>query len=219
MSDLEAFYQPGRLTVFVDIADPYSHLAMPGTLRLLQQTERPAQWYPFVKPALKTPAQQTANESRGAAHRRLRGEYQERELRFYASALDLPLQRLYEQPNALPFANALLWLGATESNSLRVPAFVQSCFSRYWSATLQIDHCNELAQLLTDSDADGEHWLRAATADGCLTEDARAQTEVHVAAAQAAGLFNTPAYLYDGEVFYGRAHLPLLLRRLEASDG
>lgn len=219
MSDLEAFYQPGRLTVFVDIADPYSHLALPGTLRLLQQTKRCAHWYPFVRPALKPPAQQTANETRGATHRRLRGEYQERELRFYATALDLPLQRLYEQPNALPFANALLWLNATEPNSPCVPVFVQACFSRYWSATLQIDRCTEIAQLLTDSGADGEHWLRSATADGGLTDEAKARSEAHLAAARAAGLFNTPAYLYNGEVFYGRAHLPLLLRRLEASDG
>ncbi len=219
VSDLKAFYQPGRLTVFVDIADPYSHLALPGTLRLLRQTKRCAYWYPFVRPALKKPEPPFANESRGAAHRRFRGEYRERELRFYATALDLPLRQLYKQPNTLPFANALLWLSVMEPSSTRVPAFVQTCFSRYWSATLQIDHCNELAQLLTNSGADGEHWLRAATADGYLTEGARAQTEAHVAAARAAGLFNTPAYLYDDEVFYGRAHLPLLLRRLEASAG
>ncbi|MGI9323976.1 MAG: DsbA family protein [Pseudomonadales bacterium] len=219
MSELEAFYQPGRLTVFVDIADPDSHLAMPGTLLLLQQSERSAQWYPFIKSTPKPPTQKTANETRGAAHRRLRGEYRERELRFYASALGLPLRRLYEQANALPFANALLWLGASDPNAPCAPAFVLACFSSYWAASLQIDDCSSLAELLTESGADGKLWLRSATVDGCLTHDQLARTEAQLSAAQAAGVFNAPAYLYDGEIFYGRAHLPLLLRRLEPSDG
>lgn len=197
------FEQPETLVICVDLKDPYSHLAIPGTLALLERMGPglTSRWLPFSRHAMEPPARD-ADSDRGSAHRRNRDQYRERELRYYAAAVGLPLERLYENPECLPFASALLWLAAAEASPSVFAAFLSGTFNAYWSGALAADDAAGCALHLTTAGADGAAWL-----DGGL--DSAAVRQQHQALRDA-GLFNSPAYLYQGEVYYGRAHLPLL---------
>ncbi len=217
MSSLSLLSKGHELTIFVDIADPYSHLAVPGTLALLEQTQHSARWLPFTRPVVHKPPSQRDDEDRGERHKRLRKEYQDRELRFYAQALDLPLSALYQGLDTLPFAHALLWLAHSEPEADHTQSFVQLSFHRHWSSQQDLSDCTVISQLLSECGASGVQWQQQAAENAKLTAEARVQCDTHLAAAQQAGLFNTPAYLHNEEVFYGRAHLPLLRQRLTSA--
>lgn len=197
------FEQPETLVVCIDLKDPYSHLAIPGTLALLERMGPglTSRWLPFNRHAMEPPARD-ADSDRGSAHRRSREQYRERELRYYAAAVGLPLERLYQNPECLPFASALLWLAEAEASPAVLAAFLTATFKAYWSGALDADDAAGCAHQLTAAGADGAAWL-----DGGI--DSAAILQQHQALRDA-GLFNSPAYLYQGEVYYGRAHLPLL---------
>ncbi|MFK7914902.1 MAG: DsbA family protein [Pseudomonadales bacterium] len=206
----DPFDSPEQLTVCIDLKDPYCHLALPGTLAMLERTqhEQQCRWLPFERHAMLPPRTADNETDRSSSHFQQRDLYRERELQHYAAALQLPLERLYENPDTTVFASALLWLQAQPAASRVLHGFLRGYFAAYWSATISPEDRNACAQLLDSNGADGGSWLSAGP-DNALVHDQRE-------ALRAAGLFNAPAYLLQGEVYYGRAHLPLIELKLGA---
>ena len=180
------------------------HLALPGTLALLERlpTTVPCRWLPFERHAMQPPRSPESQANRSSNHFWQRDLYRERELKHYAAALDLPLDRLYENPDTTVFASALLWLQGQRPGDGVVGCFIAKYFTAYWSGELSPDDVDAGARLLNQCGASGAQWLTEPIA-GELVDQQRA-------ALRQAGLFNSPAYVFQGEVYYGRAHLPLL---------
>ena len=204
MLTTDPFDQPQQLTVCIDLKDPYCHLALPGTLAMLERTgqSNACRWLPFERHAMHAPKPPQANEDRSAGHYRRRDLYRDRELRHYAAALQLPFDRLYENPDTTLFASALLWLQTNAVPGEVLHRFLRGYFKAYWSAAIRADDGAACAQMLDASGADGASWQATAPAAAAVDEQRQAL--------RAGGLFNTPAYLLQGEVYYGRAHLPLI---------
>lgn len=199
------------LTVCVDLKDPYSQLALPGTLSMLERVQHPARWLPYDRHVMTAPASAPAPEDRGVQHRYQRDLYRQRELRFYADALSLPLTRLYENPDTAVFAAALLWL---QEQDEPVGGFLQRAFNDYWSGAMPLISVPTIAATLQAAGNGADAWLSQCTEQNQLNAATAATVAAQFASLRSAGLFNSPAYLLQGEVYYGRAHLPLLERLL-----
>jgi 2-hydroxychromene-2-carboxylate isomerase len=206
----------GRDTLFIglDLKDPYSHLAVPGAVALAAAATQRVRWFALARPAI-TRATAVAGTERSAAHKQHRFRYREQELRFYAEAMGRSLAALYQDPAPECFASVLLWV--QDHAPAQLAAAIEAAFAAHWECRINAEAPADWAQCLDDAVPGaqlGARWLEACVTGESLTPETLARVRAQAELLSTAGLFNTPAFIFDGEVFYGRGHLPLLKRRL-----
>lgn len=205
---------PDILYIGLDLKDPYCHLAVPGAITLASSALQKVRWFPLARAAIK-PAEGVPGTDRSAVHKQHRFRYREQELRFYAQAMGRSLDALYQDPQPECFASVLLW--AQQNAPEQLPTVIEQAFAAHWECRINAEA--PAAWVLTLNDAVPGAQLGANWAEACVLGEALAPHALTMVRAQAeqlssAGLFNTPAFVFRGEVFYGRGHLPLLKRRL-----
>lgn len=189
-------------TVCIDFKNPKAYLALRPTLALEADLGTTFDWLPLIVSPLSRPQPQRDGEDRGARHRRIRAQYYERDLRRYASVYGLELGDLYRNPDVSLASIGLLW--ARQHSAAAVRVYLHAVFEGYWRGNLDIESAPAIARLLADSGADTALWSSYATAAG------REQLEQTTATLRGAGLFDVPAYIVEGEIFFGRQHLPMV---------
>ena len=188
-----------RITICIDFKNPHAYLANEPTWALLDELSMDAAWLPMVLPPLPRWPAASAGDDRGIRHRRRRAEYVEQDLRRYARMRGIPLGDPYRNPDVTLASIALLSLARAEKDVRR--RFVTNVFDGYWREALDIEDRSAIRQALADAGADAAQ----------LDEDAGRERLANVAAEfTEAGVFATPAYIVDGETYYGRAHLPMI---------
>jgi 2-hydroxychromene-2-carboxylate isomerase len=83
-------------------------------------------------------------------------------------------------------------------------------FERFWKRELDIEDPAVVGAVLTEAGAD------AAGFPAYLTEEGREELECICRAAEAIGVFGVPSFVVDGELFWGREHLPDIRQMLNA---
>lgn len=199
------------LTLCIDIRNPLSWLALQPALALGAELGVAVECLPFMGPSLKPPKPARADDDRGARHRRQRAEYVGRDIQRYAAVRGLEIRDIYRFPDATRFAAALLWLNQHAAD--RVEEFLLTAFRDYWRGALDIEAPATMPEMLgrLGQDTAGferfvRHGLSAVLAD--LREGL-----------VAAGVYDTPAFVVDGQVFLGRAHLPMVRWLLRGREG
>jgi len=92
-----------------------------------------------------------------------------------------------------------------------VRSYHDRVYERFWNRTLDIEEPRAIAALLV------ECGLDAAGFDDFVRGEGRALHDEVRASAEAAGVFGVPSYvLEDGDLYWGREHLPLIRERLAA---
>jgi 2-hydroxychromene-2-carboxylate isomerase len=85
-------------------------------------------------------------------------------------------------------------------------------FDRFWKRDLDIESMAALADLLAQAGADTTDFTAFVAGDG------RRQLEAIQREAEAAGVFGVPSYLLDdGDLYWGREHLPRIRELLTAA--
>lgn len=195
-----------RLEIYLDPKDPLAYLALPGTARLLQQTNCEAHWFPMQVAAWADPGPEPpADAARGDRHRWFRANYRERELLYYAGVLQLPLTNLYRHADSSHAAMALLWLATQPHASSAIPEFLSGLTQAYWAdPKASMDKASTLRLLqdkvTTDTTPLDEFYVQQGPA--ALTQQLQANVE--------RGVIRGPAYRFADQLYIGREHLPLL---------
>lgn len=211
MSDAQSTIEPYRfsasLTVCVDVKSPHAYLAKDLVCELEDDLGVEPVWLPYLVPALSPPAQPRADDDRGARHRQHRARYVERDILRYAQVRGVVIRDIYRNVDSTLAAIALLWL-AREATAVRRRA-TDALFAGYWEGPLDIEDFAAVTQLMGDAGVDLSGWDDYRTVSG----DARLQQLR--AELRAAGIFNVPALVVGDnaespEIFYGRAHLPMV---------
>jgi 2-hydroxychromene-2-carboxylate isomerase len=198
------------ITVCIDFKSPQAYLAIAPTRALEAKLGIAFDWRPLIVPALPK-HEPSANEDRGARHKRMRAEYLARDLERYAAARGLRLSDPYRNPDTTAASLGLLWLRRKSPEA--AAGYVERMFERLWQEDANIAD-PALVEAELGSLADG--FARYAQGEG-PEELSRSQREL-----LEAGAWNAPAYLAFGEVFIGRAHLPRLewlARHSQSSTG
>lgn len=201
----------GTLALCLDIKNPLAYLALQPAFALVDDLGLTLECLPFAAAALKVPAPARDDEDRGTRHRRLRAEYLARDIARYAGVQKLVIREFYRSPDTSAFAAGLLWLNQQSREDVR--AYLQQTFDGYWQESLDVEDPMAIAHIVERLGQDGEAYASFAADEApALAADLRERLV-------AAGVFNVPSFVVQGQVFLGRAHLPMVRWILEGRRG
>ena len=209
---------PPIVKVYSDYKSPYAYLAKDLVYELEAETGARIDWLPYTLdiPSYLGSARLGADgkvieESRNA-HQWRRVKYSYMDCRREANLRGLTIrgtQKIWDSS----LANIGLLFARHENV---VKPYHDRVFERFWRRDLDIENVDVLSALLTECGADGASFPAFASGEG------RRQLLDVQREAETAGVFGVPSFLLeDGDLYWGREHLPrirqLLLERREAT--
>lgn len=198
------------LLFILDLRDPFSYLALGPAIELATQADS-ADWLPVRRHTLLPPSPPSMEDDRGIQHRRARAQMIAREIAIYAERQDITVGSPYRDGHADAAYTAWLWVRATAPD--RLPTFLKAVFEAYWAEDLDPEEQGEIFRLVERLDLDGSQYREWASSQGAT----RLRTVESLL--QEAGISQSPAYLVEDEIFYGRQHLPMIRWILEGRQG
>ncbi len=191
------------LVVHIDFKSPQARLALGPTLAVAEQTGAAIDWRPFhLKPR---PERQEADPaSRGARHRRARANYRRWELDFYAGRQGIEWVCPEAELDSFVANAGLAWMKRLNASPSQCDAYVSRVFTEAWAGRMDLSDRDAVVAVIASAGVDGAgfgHFLDQQAG----VELARAADEV-----RALGAGDVPAYVIGGELYIGRAHLPVI---------
>lgn len=180
-------------------------LAFDPTCRLADELGVPVNWLPVT--AEERPAAGAGvggEETVAERHARVRAAYVAAENARYAERLGIPVRRSGAGVDTSLAAAACLWAG--EHGAAR--EFATRVFREFWNATLDVEDGTAVAAV-----------LESVGAPGFARDEGLARLDAHKARLEERGVFNTPTYLVEDQMFIGRQHLPMIRWLLGGREG
>ncbi len=203
-----------KLRVYSDYKSPYAYLAKDLTYQLERQTGVTVEWLPYT---LDIPAYLGSARVDGAgnvleqsrnAHQWRRVRYSYMDCRREANLRGLTIRG----PRKI-FDSRLANIGllyASQHGVLR--GYHDRVFERFWRRELDIESTEALADVLAQAGADATDFPAFVEGEG------RQRLEAIQREAEAAGVFGVPSFLLDdGDLYWGREHLPRICELLTAA--
>lgn len=194
------------LPVYIDFKSPAAWLAFKPLTELAKRQSVQIEWRPFRSKSEEI-TEPTANESKGARHRRIRAIARRRIALKYAAIQGIPMHFPATPCTTNVALASLLTLRQQDRTN-----YIRKLFLAFWSQHLDlsdpeiIERCRLDAGLTND---EGIAWP-ATTALAAL--------ETHQQEALAAGIIDAPTILADNQLFIGREHLPWIESYLNATS-
>ncbi|MEM7017780.1 MAG: DsbA family protein [Pseudomonadota bacterium] len=200
-----------QLMVCIDFKNPYSFLANKPTRALEEKLGIEADWLPASFAPLKKTEPASESDERGKRHRWFRAQYQERDIQRYAEVQGLTIQDIYRDRDVTTAGIGLLWANAQGREVQR--KYIDTVFQLYWDKSLYLQDSEAIQAILASSGADTARFKAYLDSDG---QEAYAGLQEQL---KAAGVFNSPAYIVNGEILIGRQHLPMVEWLLIGAQG
>lgn len=184
--------------LYIDFKCPAAYLALKPTLALCEELGVPISWHgirSYQKPLI----QEMPNEEVGERHRRVRALARQKTHLLYAQVQDLPMQ-FRNPPTNTDMALAALFL-LNDSGSDPLP-FITAAFNAYWTGDADLNDAGVVAGL------PGAPTLK-------YDDDTRTHFEAALEQAEANGIFTSPTYVVNEQIFVGREHLPWIRELLQ----
>lgn len=205
---------PARtLKLYIDYKSPYAYLAKDLVYALERETGVEIDWLPYV---LDIPAylgsatvdgQGKVIEQNRNAHQWRRVKYSYMDVRREANRLGLTIRGTQKIWDSSLAGIGLLY--AKRQDAFR--AYNDEVFGRFWKRELDIENEAVLADVLKRAGADVAGWKDFAIGEG--PRELRAVQDD----AEAKGVFGVPSFLFpEGDLYWGREHLPRLREILKA---
>jgi 2-hydroxychromene-2-carboxylate isomerase len=200
------------IKVYTDYKSPYAYLAKDLAYELERDTGARLEWLPYTLdiPAYLGSAQVDASgavlEASRNAHQWRRVKYSYMDCRREANRRGLMLRGTQKI-----FDSSLANIGMLYAKQHGVFRCYHDCvFERFWKRELDIENPAVLAVVLTECGADAAAFVAFLEGEGrYLLGQIQLQAE-------AAGVFGVPSFLLeDGELFWGREHLPRIREILQ----
>ncbi len=205
------------LIVYLDFKSPYAYLAKDPTYQLEDDFGIEIDWRPL---ALNIPSYlgSAKTSKSGKVVESQRSNYQWSAVRYaymdakrYARLKDILLygtQKIWDSSLA-----GIGMLFAKDQGRTVLKAYIDRVYERFWRRELDIEDINVLEAALAAAGADVTSFTDFAHGDGRVRHDAL-QAALHPA-----GIFGVPTYVIEGEIFFGREHLPMVRWLLGGRQG
>jgi 2-hydroxychromene-2-carboxylate isomerase len=200
------------ITVYSDYKSPYAFLAKDLIYELEDQFDAHLEWLPYTLDipsylgSARLDERGEVIESNRNAHqwRRVRYSYMDcrREARKRGLVILGP-RKIWDSSVA---AIGMLWAKRHGKGVFR--AYHDRVFERFWRRELDIEHADTIASVLSEVHAEGSGFRSYLAGAGRIEHDTIRQS------AEAAGVFGVPSLIVDGELFWGREHLPDIKEKL-----
>ena len=198
--------EPRTVTAYIDYKSPYAFLAKDPAYELERDFSVRIDWLPYVLdiPSFLGSARvdDTGNviEEQRNAHQWRRVRYSYMDCRRQARKRGLVIrgpQKIWDSALA---AGGMLYAKRQGDTVLR--RYHDLTFERFWKRELDIEDAGLIAAVLAEAGAD------AVCFSGYWREEGRAEVDRVSRAAEAIGVFGVPSFVVEGELFWGREHLP-----------
>jgi 2-hydroxychromene-2-carboxylate isomerase len=202
------------VTVYTDYKSPYAYLAKDPTYEMAAACGARLDWQPYTLdiPSYLGSAEIGADGKLIAAnrdpHQWRKVRYAYMDCRREANRRGLTLRGTQKIWDSSIAAIGLLW--AKLQGDERVRAYSDRVFERFWRRELDIEHPAVVEAVLQEAGVETVGFAAYLAGPG------RAEHDAIRAAAEEAGIFGVPSYVVDGELFWGREHLPTIRERLLA---
>ena len=204
------------LTAYTDLKSPYAYLALGPARALCARHGIAVDWLPYVLDIPSYLGSARLDVVTGRVIESERSEAQWRKVRYaymdvrrQANRAGLVIRGTQKIWNTELAAIALLYV--RERAPERVDAFLDAIFPPFWRRELDAERGAVLTSKLQEAGVEGEAFEEFAAGVGPKQLEA-VMTEAH-----ARGVFGVPSFVWNGELFWGREHLPLLEERIAAS--
>lgn len=200
------------ITVYSDYKSPYAFLAKDLIYELEDAFEVRLDWLPYTLDiasylgTARIDEQGTVVEATRNAHQWRRVRYSYMDCRRQARKRGLTIlgpRKIWDSSLA---AIGMLW--AKRQGVALFRAYHDRIFERFWRRELDIEDGAAIAAVLAEIGADTTGF------GDYLAGEGRREHDAVRAAAEAIGVFGVPSFLLDGELFWGREHLPDIREKL-----
>jgi len=206
---------PRTVTVYIDYKSPYAYLAKDLAYRLAEDFPGIAlDWLPYILDipkflgSARVDAQGKVLEAERNDHQWRRVRYSYMDCRRAATKRGLVIrgpQKIWDSSLA-----ACGMLYAKRHGEAVLRRYQDLTFERFWKRELDIEDPAVVAAVLAEAGAETTGFAGWVEGEG-RTELARVCRE-----AEDKGVFGVPSFIVDGELFWGREHLPDIRQRLAA---
>ena len=198
--------QPRTVTAYIDYKSPYAYLAKDLAYELERDFAVRVDWLPYVLDipsflgsAWVDDSGRVIEEERNAHQwRRVRYSYMDcrRQARKRALVIRGP-QKIWDSALA-----ACGMLYAKRQGDAVLRRYNHIIFERFWKRELDIEDPDVIGAMLAESGANTTGFSAYSAREG------RGELDRICRAEEAIGVFGVPSFVVDGELFWGREHLP-----------
>ena len=204
------------LIVYVDIKSPYAFVAIQPTLALEQAIGRPFDWRPLTLdiPSYLGSARKRAGEvveSERSPEQWRVVKYAYRDARRYAERQGHELRGTEKIWDSSIANIGILWVTRFERS--RLPAYFAAVYPPFWRRELDIENVDVVTQCLETA------CVEAGGFDAFQRGEGREIHDALQAQLLDAGIYGVPTYVFDGQVLFGREHLPYVAWWLRGRRG
>ena len=204
-----------KISVYIDFKSPYAYLAKDPAYELERDFPVRLDWFPYVLDipsflgsARLDEAGQVIEENRNA-HQWRRVKYSYMDCRRQARKRGLLIRgttKIWETTTA---ASGMLWAKRQGDAILR--RYLDITFERFWNRELDIEDPLAVSGVLAEVNADNAGFEDYAAGEGPR------EVERICREAEEKGVFGVPSFILDGELYWGREHLPDIREMLSIS--
>ena len=205
------------LKVYIDYKSPYAFIAKDPTYQLEQEFGIEIDWYPltlnigsYLGTAKKDDSGKVTESTR-SPKQWLAVKYAYRDARRYAELRGLTLKGTQKIWDSSLAAIGLLW--AKQQGHDELKRYTDITYEHFWKRELDIEDPEVIIAQLTEAGCETGGFLEYLAGEGRDVHD-RLQEEV-----LDAGYYGVPTYVIDGEVYFGRQHLPRVRWHLAGRAG
>jgi 2-hydroxychromene-2-carboxylate isomerase len=202
------------ITLYSDYKSPYAYLAKDLAYQLESDFPVKIDWLPYtldIPSYLGSAALDNDGnviESTRDAHQWRKVKYAYMDCRRQARKRGLMILGTRKIWDSSLAAIGMLW--AKRHGPAIFRAYHDRVFERFWRRELDIENPQVIAAVLREAGAETSGFA------GYLHGTGRAEHDAIRASAEAAGVFGVPTLVLDGELFWGREHLPDIREMLAA---
>lgn len=206
-----------RLIVYLDIKSPYAFIARDPTLALARRLGVKIDWRPLTLDipsylgSARLDKRGKVSESKRSAGQWANVKYAYRDARRYAGYQGYPLRGTEKIWDTSLVHIGFNWAKAQGDEVLN--HFLDAIYPRFWQRDFAAEDLAVVTAALERAGADCAGFADFAGGAG------RTEHDEQQAAVFAAGIFGVPSYVIDGEIFFGREHLPTVAWILQGSSG
>lgn len=213
---MQALQSTAPLIVYVDIKSPYAFVAIRQTLELEASLDMRFDWRPLT---LNIPSYLgSAKKSAGKVVQSNRSQsqwgwvrYAYRDARRYAELQGFVLKGTEKIWDSSIANIGILWVCRTARQ--RLADYLEAVYPPFWRRELDIEDVQVVERCLQQAGVDAAGFDDYQGGEGRRLHDAL-QPQLHPA-----GIYGVPTYVLDGEILFGREHLPYVRWHLTGRPG
>ena len=205
------------LIVYIDYKSPYAYLAIDPTYAIEDELGIEVDWRPFT---LDIPSYlgsaRLGHQGKVVENERTPGQwtkvkYAYHDVRRYGSLRGMIVRGATKMWDSSLAGIGMLW--AKEQDGAVLRAYSRLVYERFWKRELDLEDVGVIERVLDEAGARTSGFRDYVSGQGRVLHDNMQRMAFD------AGIFGVPTYVIDGEIFFGREHLPRIRWMLTGRSG